>query len=283
MSKNRLVLIAVAWLALLPGLQSSAFAQETKRAITQIAGDLYRFQNNFHFSVFLVTPDGVIATDPINAEAAEWLKAEIKSRFNQPIRYVVYSHDHGDHMSGGEVFKADGATIISHAVAKADIMANNVPTAIPDITYTEDMTLTLGGKSVELMFLGNSHSDNMTVMHFPDERAVFTVDFISVKRLPFRTLNDSYWPDWAEAIDKVAALDFDKLVPGHGPMGGKQDAMDHAQYLRDLHAAVKAATDAGQSLDQMKTSIKMEKYADWVQYDTWLAENIEGMHRLVTQ
>ena len=59
-------------------------AQAT-RAITHIAGDLYRFQNNSHYSVFLVTPDGVIATDPINAEAATWLKAEFAKRFNQPV------------------------------------------------------------------------------------------------------------------------------------------------------------------------------------------------------
>ncbi len=60
--------------------------QEPKRAITNIAGDLYRFQNNFHFSVFLVTPEGVIVTDPINADAANWLKAEIDKRFGVPIR-----------------------------------------------------------------------------------------------------------------------------------------------------------------------------------------------------
>ena len=64
------------------------------REISQIAGNLYRFRNNFHFSVFAVTNDGVIATDPINADAARWLKAEIQQRFNQPVRYVIYSHDH---------------------------------------------------------------------------------------------------------------------------------------------------------------------------------------------
>ena len=66
-------------------LSGSAFAQgAAKRSITQIAGDLYRFQNNFHYSVLLVTPEGVIATDPINADAAKWLKAEIAKRFGQP-------------------------------------------------------------------------------------------------------------------------------------------------------------------------------------------------------
>ena len=99
---------AVACLAAVALVPGTLHAQ-AKRAITHIAGDLYRFQNNFHFSVFLVTPEGVIATDPINAEAATWLEAEIDKRFARPIRYLVLSHDHADHSSGGEVF-ADTAT-----------------------------------------------------------------------------------------------------------------------------------------------------------------------------
>ena len=84
---------AAACLAAVVRVPGTLHAQ-AKRAITHIAGDLYRFQNNFHFSVFLVTPEGVIATDPINAEVAIWLEAEIDKRFARPIRYLVLSHDH---------------------------------------------------------------------------------------------------------------------------------------------------------------------------------------------
>ena len=83
---------------------SPVIAQEAKRSITKIAGDLYRFQNNFHYSVFLVTPDGIIATDPISPDAASWLKQELKARFGLPVKYLIYSHDHRDHSAGGEVF-----------------------------------------------------------------------------------------------------------------------------------------------------------------------------------
>jgi glyoxylase-like metal-dependent hydrolase (beta-lactamase superfamily II) len=280
-SRFLLLMLAMAVLAVLPG---RAQAQDPpKRAITQIAGDLYRFQNNFHFSVFLVTPEGVIATDPINAAAAKWLKDEIRTRFNQPVKYVIYSHDHGDHVSGGEVFADDGAIVVAHEVAKADIIANSVPTAIPDITFTDNLTLTLGGKSVELSFLGKSHSDNMIVARFPDERALFTVDFISVKRLPFRSFRDGFIPDLVAAIDKVVEIDFDILAPGHGALGGKQDAADHGQYVKDLKAEVEAGIAAGKSLEEMQASITMDKYADWGQYKEWRAENIEGMHRMLTQ
>ena len=91
------------------------------REITKLAGDVYRFRNNNHYSVLAVTPAGVIATDPINADAARWLKAEIAARFKQPVRYVVYSHDHADHISGGEVF-ADTAVVVAHANARAAII-----------------------------------------------------------------------------------------------------------------------------------------------------------------
>ncbi len=259
----------------------SSQAQEVKREITKIAGDLYRFQNKFHYSVFLVTPEGVIVTDPIDADAAAWLKAEIASRFNQPIKYLVYSHDHRDHIAGGEVF-ADTATVIAHENAKATIIGEKRPTAVPDVTFTDRMTVELGGKTVHLLYLGPSHSDNLIVMHFPEERALFTVDFISVKRLPYMNLSDSYFPDWIQAIRRVEALDFDILVPGHGPLGTKADAADHGDYLQDLYDAVLAAARAGQSLEQMRAGIKLEKYQGLGRYDDWLVLNIEGVYQRIS-
>ncbi|MEE9595225.1 MAG: MBL fold metallo-hydrolase, partial [Acidiferrobacterales bacterium] len=126
---------------------------DAKRSITKIAGDLYRFQNNFHYSVFLVTSEGIIVTDPINVDAARWLKAELVKRFNKPIRYMIYSHDHVDHIAGGEVF-AGTAIVVAHENAKADIIAEQRPTAVPDITFSDQMTIELGGKRVDLSYVG---------------------------------------------------------------------------------------------------------------------------------
>ncbi|NIA69616.1 MBL fold metallo-hydrolase [Pelagibius litoralis] len=271
----RAVLVMAA--VLMAATPAAAQQSEVKRSITQVAGDLYRFQNNFHFSVFLVTEEGVIATDPIDAEAAAWLQAEVMERFNQPIRYVVYSHDHRDHIAGGEVFKEAGAVVVAHENAKQTIIGEQRPTAVPDITFDERMTLTLGGHTVELISVGPSHSNNMIVAHFPVERAVFAVDFISVKRLPFRTLSDAYFPGWMEAIRRVEAIDFDILLPGHGAVGTKADAADHRGYLEALYAEVLAAARAGKSVEEMKASITLDAYKDWGQYDKWRVENIEGM------
>lgn len=259
----------------------AAAQQEAKRAISNISGDLYRFQNNFHYSVFLVTPKGIIVTDPIDAAAAQWLKAELRKRFKQPVKYLIYSHDHRDHSAGGEVF-ADTAVVVAHDNAKATIIGEQRPTAVPDITFSDRMTIELGGKVVELIYVGKSHSDNLIAMHFPAERAVYTVDFISVKRLPYMNLSDSYFPGWIDAIKVIEGMDFDILVPGHGPLGTKADASDHRAYMEDLYAAVLAQARAGKSLDEIKQSIKLEKYKDWGHYDEWLALNIEGVYQRVS-
>ena len=259
-----------------------SFAQaDANRSITKIAGDLYRFQNDFHYSVFLVTSEGIIVSDPINADAARWLKTELAKRFNKPIRYMIYSHDHVDHIAGGEVF-ADTAIVVAHENAKADIIAEQRPTAVPDITFSDQMTIELGGKRVELSYVGRSHSDNMIVMRFPAERALFAVDFIPVKSVAWKNMTDAYIPDWMNAIARVEAMDFDILVPGHGGLGTKADATAFRGYMEILYAAVLKGAREGKSLEAMQQSIRLEKYKDWHNHDTQLALNIEGMYNQIT-
>ena len=249
------------------------------REITKLAGEVYRFRNNNHYSVFAVTPAGVIATDPINADAARWLKAEINTRFNRPVRYVVYSHDHADHISGGEVF-ADTAIVVAHANAKAAIVGEKRPTAIPAVTFTDAMTIELGGTVVELVHVGRNHSDNSIVMRFPRERLLFAVDFIPVNSYAFRDFPDSYMPDWIDSLRRVEAMDFDVLVPGHGPLGNKATVVMFREYLQDLRDEVARYAREGKSLDEIKRLVTLPKYAAWNPKE-WLPLNVEGMYRLV--
>ena len=276
------VMKAVLALWVLIGGVAAAQAQNApKREIVQISGDLYRFQNNFHYSVFLVTPEGVIATDPINAEAARWLKSEIASRFGKQIRYLVYSHDHADHISGGEVFATDGAIVIAQENAKRTILGERRPTAVPHITFKKRMTLELGGKTVELRYLGKNHSDNMIVMHFPDERTLFAVDFIPVKTVAFRDFPDAYLPEWIESLARVERMDFDILAPGHGPLGTKADVTAFREYMTDLTDQVLAQARMGRSLDETKAAVDLSKYRDWGQFETWSPLNIDGVYQRI--
>jgi glyoxylase-like metal-dependent hydrolase (beta-lactamase superfamily II) len=256
----------------------SAAPAQPQREITPIKGDLYRFRNAGHFSVFLVTPAGIIATDPIDADAARWLKAELARRFNKPVKYLIYSHDHSDHISGGEVF-ADTAVVIAHENAKAVILGERRPTAVPDLTFSDRLTVELGGKKVELLYLGKNHSDNSIVMRFPDERSLFAVDFIPVKSLPFRDFPDAYVDEWIESLKKAETLDFDILAPGHGELGRKEDVRALRAYLEELREQVLGYLRDGKSVEEIKQRVKMDKYSGWGNYKNYLSLNIEGMAR----
>jgi len=267
-------------LAAVAALATQAQPQAPVREITKLAGEVYRFRNNNHYSVFAVTPAGVIATDPINAEAARWLKDEIRKRFAQPVRYLVYSHDHADHIAGGEVF-ADTAVVAAHANAKRTIVAEKRPTAVPQVTFASEMSIELGGTVVELAYVGRNHSDNSIVMRFPKERLLFAVDFIPVERLAFRDFPDAYIQDWIETLRAVEAMDFDVLVPGHGPLGRKEHVRRFREYMEELRDEVLRHAREGKSVDEVKQLVKMPKYATWTNYEQWLTLNVEGMYRHV--
>jgi len=256
-------------------------AQAAVREITRIAGEVYRFRNNGHYSVFAVTPAGIIATDPINAEAATWLKDEMKKRWpDKAIKFVVYSHDHADHISGGEVW-ADTATVIAHDNAKAAIIGEKRPTAVPQVTFSDRATIELGGTVLELIYVGRNHSNNSLVMRFPQEKIVFAVDFIPVKGVAFRDFPDAYLDEWIDSLRKVEVMEFDILAPGHGPLGTKADVTAFRNYLEDLRAQVLAAARAGKTLEETKKLVDLSKYKDWSGYEQMSQLNIEGVYRLV--
>ena len=159
----------------------SAQPPRSDNEIAKLADDVYLFRHQFHQAIFIMTPKGVIVTDPISADAAAWLKAEIKKLTDQPVRYVVYSHHHSDHITGGSVF-ADEATFVSHSAARPPIVdAADPSTPVPSLTFTDRMFIDLGDKHVELIYTGKNHSDNSLVVLLPQHKLLFAVDFVPVE------------------------------------------------------------------------------------------------------
>ena len=335
MKFNRAVNSALAISALVT-ISLSAMAQDgPTRAITEIADDLYLAQNNNHHSIFLVTDDGVILADPINADFAAWLKTEIDARFGVPVRYVAYSHHHWDHASGGAVFE-DTAIFVAHESFPANLVLPPDDTPLPgnaaeldangngqiesseasgnfaqnldlydvngdgmingaeatrgalndvrgpDIVYKDRMTISLGGKAVDLIHVGRmDHTDDMTVVLFPDERTVFFVDYISLGRVPFQTIATGGLDALLNSIRMVELLDFDVAAPGHGVVGGKADVASYRHYLEELRDAVAAGIAAGTSLEELQESILMEPYSAWINYENWRPLNVAGMYNML--
>jgi glyoxylase-like metal-dependent hydrolase (beta-lactamase superfamily II) len=279
-----LIVLALAAAALPARAQAPAPVQVAQaapvREIGKITGEIYRFRNNNHYSIFVVTPAGIIATDPINRDAATWLKAELQRRFNLPVRYLVYSHDHADHISGGEVF-ADTAIVVAHERAREVIIGEKRPTAVPSMTISERGMIDLGGTVMQLIYTGRNHSDNSLVMYFPVEKVLFAVDFIPVGAMAFRDFPDAYMPDWIDSLRRVEQIDFNVLVPGHGPLGDRQSVTAFRTYLEDLRDQVLVLAREGKSVDDVKRMVNLDKYRSWAGFEQMSQLNIEGMYRLV--
>ena len=126
----------------------------------------------------------MIATDPIGRyrpQAVTTYIDEIRKITSAPIRYVIYSHHHYDHIAGGKPFKDAGATFVAHKRAKERLAELNFPDVTPVDEAVEDKrSITLGGTTLELIYVGRNHSDNTLVMRLPKEKMIFAVDFLPI-------------------------------------------------------------------------------------------------------
>ena len=249
-----------------------AAAQEAQRSLQEVAPDIWRFQNDFHTSMVVVTDEGVVVTDPINADAAEWLKAEIAERFGKPITHLIYSHSHDDHASGGTVFEAP--EVIAHADAPEAIDGVEPTTRIDAPTSVE-----VGGTTFELVPLVPGHGTDMLVTIVRPQNVAFVVDVVSPGRVPYRDFPGADIDGLAEQIDQVEALDFDVLLPGHAMMGDREDVVMAGEYLDWLRAEVQAGLDAGRSAEEIAAGIDWGPYSDWAMAEEWGPLNVEGMAR----
>jgi glyoxylase-like metal-dependent hydrolase (beta-lactamase superfamily II) len=311
---------------------SATYAQappQAVRAITNVRGDLYRVQDNQHYTVFLVTPDGIILADPINLQAATWLKGELGKRFpNRPVKFVLQSHHDFDHASGATVFN-DTAELVGQAAFNAELKSGQA--SLPEFfaaldqnkngrlektelqgspfggflaaqdrngdgtvtsaelytdvipvesTFADRRTVTLGGKSVQLIHPGTAHAKDMAVLLFPAERVVFAVDYLPVKSLPFG-FAPSTPREVIDSVRAVEALNFDTIVPGHGDIGTKADVTAYRQYVEDLTAGVQEGIKAGKTVEQLQSSNMLEKYKAWPNYGMQRNGNIAEVYGIL--
>jgi glyoxylase-like metal-dependent hydrolase (beta-lactamase superfamily II) len=280
--------IAVAWAA-------SCLAQEF--TVQPLADGVYCFQSGFYTNLFVVTSEGVVATDPINSRVARRYEQAIRQITRSPVRYVIYSHDHSDHIAGGAVFRKT-AKFIAHENAAPRIRARRNPEIVPpDITFQTDYTLSLGGRQLRLLYFGQNHSDSNIAIFLPAERILMFVDMVYPGSVPFRDLPGTDIRGLLEALPRVRELEFDTLIYGHGPPGGKEWVGKYIAYFGDLAAELEKARangggvqlrgaprDARKALDYYVDSIVSRavealrpRYGRWGGFDDWAAMNARAM------
>jgi glyoxylase-like metal-dependent hydrolase (beta-lactamase superfamily II) len=282
-----LVAAALTFLALPPSSVTASVAAQPAAGeqLVRVADDVYLFSMTSYNSLFIVTDEGVILVDPIGIERAPFLQAAIASVTDQPVRYVIYAHDHADHISGGAVF-VETAEFVSQTNAVDKVAARGDPlTPVPTIAFDDFMTLTLGGKTVELYYVGLGHSDNNLLLVYPARRLAFGADLIESQSV-FTSFGFTPWIDeWAESFDWIYAnLDFDTLTAGHGPIGTKETFREARAYFADFMAALRAARAAGLADNSPEMVAYVHdalapSYGTWARFEDRVAPSITNLLR----
>jgi glyoxylase-like metal-dependent hydrolase (beta-lactamase superfamily II) len=250
-------------------------------------------------SAVLITDDGVLIVDTgMHPDDAELILAEIRKHTDAPIRYVVNSQFHGDHYMGNVVFQREGATFIAHEDTVAVIRERfqlevesrpfaargqdpaEVVLVLPDIEFDRRMRLQLGGRVIELIYLGAGQNPGDTLVYFPHARALHSGGVFHNQSWA----NTSYTPSyegWIEVLLAMAAIDVDVYLPPHGPLATAADLEAFTQFIRALTAGVRVAVETGMSLDEMLQTLVFDQYSDWRGYER-RERNLTAMYEFMS-
>ncbi len=255
-----------------------ASAQTPTVSVDRLAESVYLFTYNAHRSLFVATDAGVLATDPQSPEAARRYLAEIRKITAAPVRYLVYSHHHGDHASGGAEL-GTGVTKIAHDSMRRHLPATGGAIAPPDVTFADTATVHLGDLEIRLLYPGPSETESNIIVHVPARGVAFIVDSVFVRAVPWRDMAGANPDQWIAALRKLEQVDFTILALGHGPVGTKADVTAFIEYLTVLRDTVARRMKQGQTLEQIQATLTLPQYAGWGRYDDHFTLNIAGIYR----
>ena len=283
-------------------LTGAGSAQDLGPRVKKLADGVYvhtgkGFDSN---SGIILTQEGVIVIDTgQNPVESRDIMDTVKKLTSMPVRFVIDTEPHADHTTGHYVFSPPAIVVAAAGAGEsmrgADRAAPDriqrlaasspeMKTALegyrfipPHIEYRDRMTIRLGGRTIELMYLKGVHSEADSAVWLPNERVVFSasafvVDQVNILR-PFVGI-----PDILAAGKMLRALNPEHVVPGHGTPGTVKIFADGEQYYALLLDRVGQGMKAGKSLAELKRDVKMPEYAGWGSQDRF-PTNIDAAYR----
>ncbi len=282
-----------------------AAAQDLDPNIRKLLDGVYVYVGkNFNSNCGIVlTQEGVVLIDSgHNPTDSRAILAAVKKLTPLPVRYLIDTEPHPDHTTGHFVFSPP-AIIIAHQGATRSMLAREKETpgraeklaasspemraalegyrfVPPQVEYRDRMTLNVGERTFELMYLKNVHSEADTAIWLPRERVLFSASGVVVEQInifrPFVTI-----PDILAAAKMLKALNPQFVVPGHGQPGTVKIFEDSEKYYALLVERVGKLAKEGKSLDEIKKEVRMPEYAQWASQERFPG-NVEAAYKMVT-
>jgi glyoxylase-like metal-dependent hydrolase (beta-lactamase superfamily II) len=245
---------------------------------------------------FVVTSDGVVVFDALGTPSLGWaLLQEIRKITDKPVRYNVVSHYHADHIYGLQAFKDHTASIIiaqdrareykeneetaderaeqrldQRREALAPWVNKDTRVVPPDITFSDRLLLTLGGKTFQLIYAGPAHSASDMMMLVEPDGVLFAGDIVQNSRIPFMNSDDVDTKQWLNALGAVEKLDPKFIIPGHGrPSTKAKEAIAFTRdYIDYVRAVMRKAVESWTDFDVAYKQADWSKYAGMPAFNT---------------
>lgn len=199
-----------------------------------------------------VTPEGVILVDDKYPENLSDVMAALRGTTAMPVRYLLNTHHHGDHVSGNANLAALGIDIIGHRNIRDNFLRLKQP-GPPNIVFEDKAAVFLGGVEVRMLHLGRGHTSGDTVIYFPDLRAVHMGDLV-IDGMPVIDYSGGGSAiEFIKTIDNLLALDFDIAIPGHGKLMTKAEVQAYRARFETMNQRMRELIRKGVPKDQVRT------------------------------
>jgi cyclase len=220
------------------------------------------------------------------------LLEEVRKVTDKPVRYIINTHHHGDHVWGNQVLSQ--AHIICHRLGREELLRNAVPDPAllgmmfadldfkgiaatpPHITFESQLSLHCGSREVRAIYLGPGHSVSDVIVYLPREGVVFGGDLLFLYSTPLGTCGS--FEGWIKAMDIMGRLDAATYVPGHGPVCSRDGVEESRRYLVLVRDEARKRFDRGMNADEAARDIDLGRFRKWAAWERILF-NLERLAR----
>lgn len=241
----------------------------------KIKGDLYLISGEGGNVALYATNEGVVLVDDMFDRNHADILAQVKGVTDRPLKYVINTHQHDDH-AGGDLKMLPIAEVIAHRNVYANLKdlkrpyyedTPGTPIGLPRVTFSDELDVHLGGKDVQAYYYGRGHTSGDAVIYFPELKTIHTGDLFLSTRAGGRSAQAPSRPpgvpiyvdyvqggsffEWSKTLDGVLKLDFDTVIPGHGPIATKADLVKFKADLETMRGRLVELVRSGSTKPQI--------------------------------
>jgi len=254
------------------------FAQEAPEVkVEKVRDNVYMLIGQGGNIGLCIGEDGAFLIDDQYAPATEQIRKAVKSVADQPIKFVINTHWHGDHTGGNENLGKANSIIFAHENVRKRMSTEQlmedfdrtVPAspkdALPVVTFTRDIDFHLNGETIHAMHLSNAHTDGDSIIIFKDADVIHTGDIFFNGLYPFIDRSSGGSVDgMITAVNRILEMTGEntKIIPGHGPLTDKKGLTVYRDMLVDVRSRIKKLKDSGKSLEETVAANPTAKYDD---------------------